>query len=167
MKKLLVSLFVLAVAFVASSTAALAQTETSAGVNVDTDVALLRRDLRADKKKLIALNVPLTETEATKFWPLYDQYAAAMSKHYDEFYALIKEYAQKQKTITDAEATSMLTKWADLQVRLTQTRAKHIPIITTAIPGRKAALFFQIDRRLYALMDLQIAMQVPLLIQEK
>ena len=167
MKKLLVSFFVLAVAFVATNTTAMAQTETAAGINIDTDVALLRRDLRAEKKKLIALNVPLTDVEATKFWPLYDQYAADMSKVFDEFYALIKDYAQKQKTITDAEATSMLNKWADLQVRLTQTRQKHIPIIATAIPGRKAALFFQIDRRLYSLMDLQIAMQVPLLIQEK
>ena len=167
MKKLLVSFFVLAVAFVTTNSTALAQTETANGVNIDTDVALLRRDLRSEKKKLIALNVPLTETEATKFWPLYDRYAADMSKHYDEFYALIKEYAEKQKTITDAQAATMLNKWADIQVRLTQTRQKHIPIIETAIPGRKAALFFQIDRRLYALMDLQIAAQVPLMIQEK
>ena len=164
MKKLVVSVFALAIAFVASSTA-FAQTQTSAGVNVDTDVELLRRDLRADKKKLIALNLPLTETEATKFWPLYDQYAADMSKHYDEFYALIKDYAQKQKTITDSEASQMLNKWADLQVKLTQTRQKHIPMIERAVPGRKAALFFQIDRRLYALMDLQVSMQVPLLTQ--
>lgn len=167
MKQLLVSLFVLAVALVGSGSSALAQTETAAGVNVDTDVALLRRDLRTDKKKLIALNLPLTETEATRFWPLYDQYAAEMSKNYDDFYALIKEYAQKQKTITDDEATRMLSKWADIQVRLTQTRQKNIPIIQTAIPERKAALFFQIDRRLYALMDLQVSMQVPLMIQEK
>ena len=164
MKKSVVSVFALAIAFVASSTA-FAQTQTSAGVNVDTDVELLRRDLRADKKKLIALNLPLTETEATKFWPLYDQYAADMSKHYDEFYALIKDYAQKQKTITDSEASQMLNKWADLQVKLTQTRQKHIPMIERAVPGRKAALFFQIDRRLYALMDLQVSMQVPLLTQ--
>jgi hypothetical protein len=167
MRKLFVSSIILAVVFVATNSAAVAQTETAAGVNVDTDVALLRRDLRADKKKLIALNLPLTEIEATKFWPLYDQYAAEMSKHYDEFYALIKDYASKQKTITDDEATLMLNKWADIQVKLTQTRQKHIPIVERAIPGRKAALFFQIDRRLYAVMDLQVSNQVPLLIQER
>jgi hypothetical protein len=167
MKKLLVSFFVLAIAFVATNSAALAQTETAAGVSVDTDVALLRRDLRADKKKLIALNLPLTETEATQFWPVYDQYAADMAKHNDEFYALIKDYVQKQKTITDAEATSMIAKWADLQVRQSQTRQKYITLVEKVLPGRKAALFFQIDRRLYALMDLQTSMQLPLLIQEK
>jgi hypothetical protein len=165
MKRLIVSFFVLALVCVTAHSSAVAQTETSAGVNVDTDIALLRRDLRADKKKLIALNVPLTETEATKFWPVYDEYAAAMSRNYDEFYALIKDYAQKQKTITDAEATGMIAKWADIQVKLTQTRQKYIPIVEKIIPGRKAALFFQIDRRLYALMDLQISMQVPLMVQ--
>jgi hypothetical protein len=165
MKKWIVSFFVLAVAFLTINSSALAQTETSVGVNVDTDIALLRRDLRTDKKKLIALNLPLTETEATKFWPIYDEYAAVMSKNYDEFYMLIKDYAQKQKTITDAEATSMIVKWADIQVKLTQTRQKWIPIVEKVIPGRKAALFFQVDRRLYALMDLQISMQVPLMVQ--
>jgi len=33
------------------------------------------------------------------------------------------------------------------------------------LPGKKAALFFQIDRRLYALMDLQTASEVPLVLQ--
>ena len=167
MKKLIVSFFVLAVAFVATNSTALAQTETAAGVNVETDVALLRRDLRADKKKLIAMNLPLTETVATKFWPVYDQYAAEMAKQNDEFYVLIKDYVQKQKTITDAEATSMIEKWADLQVKQSQTRIKYIPIVEKVISGRKAALFFQIDRRLYALMDLQTSMQLPLMLQEK
>ena len=166
MKKLIVSFFVLALLMAASSTA-LAQTETAAGVNVDTDVALLRRNLRSEKKQLIALNLPLTETEATKFWPVYDQYAVDMAKNNDEFYALIKEYALKQKTITDSEATSLISRWADLQVKVSQTRVKYIPLVEKVISGRKAALFFQIDRRLYALMDLQTSMQIPLVIQEK
>ncbi len=165
MKKLIFSCLVLTVAFVASNIPALAQRETATGVDVQTDLSLLRRDLRGDKKKLIALNLPLTETEATQFWPVYDEYAAAMSKHYDEFYGLIRNYAANQKTLTDAEADSMIKRWADIQVELSKTRQKYIPIVEKVIPARKAALFFQVDRRLYALMDLQVASQLPLLIQ--
>ena len=44
-------------------------------------------------------------------------------------------------------------------------RVKYIPLMEKAIPARKAALFFQIDRRLYALLDLQVASQIPLIIQ--
>ena len=153
------------VALAAPSSRRFAQTETATGVSVEKDLALVRRNLRAEKKKILAANVPLTETEATKFWPVYDQYAAEMSKHYDEFYAVIKEYAANQKTLTDAQAISMIKKWSDIQVEVAQTRQKWVPAIEKVIPGKKAALFFQIDRRLYALMDLQVASEIPLVIQ--
>ena len=165
MKKVVFSLIVLALAFMATNSTALAQRESTTGVEVETDVMLLRRDLRADKKQLIALNLSLTETEATKFWPVYDQYAAEMAKSNDEFYTLIKNYAANQKTLTDAEAATMIKRWADLQVELSQTRLKYIPLTEKVISARKAALFFQIDRRLYALMDLQVSSKLPLLLQ--
>jgi hypothetical protein len=165
MKKLILSILVLAVAFGMGNRTAVAQRETSAGVDIETDVVLLRRDLRADKKKLIALNLPLTETEATKFWPVYDEYAAEMAKHNDEFFLLIKDYAERQKVLTDTEAGNMIKRWADIQIKLMQTRQKYIPIVEKVIPGRKAALFFQIDRRLFLLMDLQTSSVLPLVAQ--
>ena len=165
MKKFIISILVLVAAFLATNITALAQTETAAGVEVETDVLLLRRNLRAEKKQLIALNLSLTETEATKFWPVYDRYAADIAKHNDEFYALIKDYAAKQKTLTDTEAANIIKRWAEIQVELSQTRQKYIPIVEQVITPRKAALFFQIDRRLYALMDLQVSSRLPLLLQ--
>ena len=165
MNKPLISLLALVLAFTAPTSSAIAQKETPTGYDVEKDIALLRRNLRSEKKKLIAANLPLTETEATKFWPVYDQYALDMSKHYDQFYALIKEYAAVQKTITDAQASDMLKRWGAMQVEIAQTRQKHIPLIEKVIAGRKAAHFFQIDRRLYALMDIQVAQEIPLVIQ--
>lgn len=165
MKKSIFSCLVLLVAVMAANSIAFAQKETPTGVSVETDLVLLRRDLRGEKKQLIALNLPLSETEATKFWPVYDQYAAEMAKHNDEFYGLIKEYAANQKSLTDAQAATMIKRWADIQVETTQTRVKYIPLVEKVISPRKAALFFQIDRRLYALMDLQTSAQLPLLIQ--
>jgi hypothetical protein len=156
---------VLVVALAAPSSISFAQTETATGVDVEKDLALVRRNLRAEKKKILAANVPLTEIEATKFWPVYDEYTAEMTKHYDEFYSVIKEYAANQKTLTDAQAISMVKRWSDIQVDMAKTRQKWVPMIEKVIPGKKAALFFQIDRRLYALMDLQVASEVPLVIQ--
>jgi len=164
MKSIFPSL-VLVMAVAAPNAVVVAQTETATGVSVEKDLALVRRNLRAEKKKLIALNVPLTEAEATKFWPVYDEYALAMSKHYDEFYAVIKDYAANQKTLTDAQAVDMIKRWSQIQVDLAQERQKFVPRIEKVIPGKKAALFFQIDRRLYALIDMQVASEVPLVIQ--
>ena len=155
----------MAVISLAAAGTAWAQTGPDKGVAIDTDIELMRRDLQNDKKKLIALNVPLTADEATKFWPVYDEYTAAMAKVNDEFYKVIKDYALNQKTLTDAQAVDMIKRWGDAQVRVAQTRLKYVPAIEKVIPGKKAALFFQVDRRLYALMDLQTAAHVPLVLQ--
>jgi hypothetical protein len=165
MKRVVLPCLVAALAVGAVPGAALAQRETAAGIEVDKDLALLRRNLRSEKKKLIALNVPLTDTEATKFWPAYDQYAAEMSTHYDQFYAVIKDYAANQKTLSDSAAMAMVKRWSDIQLDVAKTRQKYVPIVGKVIPGKKAALFFQVDRRLYELMDLQVASEVPLVAQ--
>ena len=161
--KVIFSCCVLALAFGAANLTALAQKETPTGVETEKDLALLRRDLRADKKQLIALNLPLTTDEATKFWPVYDQYVADITKVYDQFYAVIKEFAAKQKTISDAEAHDLTKQWSALLIQLAQTRQKWVPVIEGVIPARKAALFFHVDRRLYSLIELQVVSETPLL----
>jgi hypothetical protein len=41
-----------------------------------------------------------------------------------------------------------------------------VPIISTVLPGQKTATFFQIDRRIAMLIDLQLASEIPL-VQEQ
>jgi hypothetical protein len=165
MTKTVISCCVFVLAFTAFSIATFGQKETDSGITIDRDIALMRRDLRSEKKQIIAANVPLTDAEATKFWPVYDQYTADIAKHNDEFWALVKDYVANYKTMTDDQCNAMLKRWADIQVQREQTRQKYIPIVGKVIPGRKAALFFQIDRRLWELLDLQVSSQLPLVAQ--
>ena len=165
MKKQMFLILVLVFTFAITTGKAVAQQETATGIEIEKDLQLLRRNLRSEKKKIIAMNVPLTETEATKFWPVYDEYAASMTKHYDDFYEIIKEYAATQKTLTDAQAIDMVKRWSTIQVALAQTRQRYVSIVEKVLPGKKAAQFFQVDRRLYSLVDLQIASEIPLVIQ--
>jgi len=51
-----------------------------AGAISNTDIDLMRKDLRAQKKQIVAENLPLTPDEAVKFWPLYQQYTAETIK---------------------------------------------------------------------------------------
>jgi len=46
----------------------------------DDYIQLIRKDLRENKKSIVAESMRLTADEATKFWPVYDQYAAALAK---------------------------------------------------------------------------------------
>ena len=126
------------------------------------DVDLLRQDIRSKKKQLIAANLKLTEAEATKFWPVYDQYTQELIKINDAKYDLIKQYAQNWGAITDDQAMIWLRHWLDLDAAVTQLRSKYVPIVRGVLPGKKAATFFQLDRRISMMIDLQISSQLPL-----
>jgi hypothetical protein len=126
------------------------------------DVKLLRQDLRSQKKQLIAANLTLTDAESTKFWPVYDQFSAEMSTLGDQKLALIKEYAKGFGSLTDAQAQSLLNRSLALDDAATQLRIKYVPIINKVLPGTKTATFFQMERRISTLIDLQVASQIPL-----
>jgi len=146
------------------------QSSASAGQNnqatIDQDVTLLRQDLRSKKKQLIAANLKLSDTEAEKFWPVYDQYTADLTKLGDQKYALIKEYAQGYGKLTNDQALSLINRSLALDGQLVQLRIKYVPIFNKVLPGTKVATFFQMDRRISTLLDLQLASEIPLVQQQ-
>lgn len=129
----------------------------------DANIELMRQDVRAERKKIVAASMPLTETEATKFWPVYDRYVAETIKVNDVRFALLKEYAQNYETTTDAQADSFIKRWLALDQDNTQLRLKYISEFEKVISHKKTAMFFQIDRRISMMIELQLASQVPLL----
>ena len=126
------------------------------------DLQLLRKDLRLQKKQIVAANVTLTEVEAQKFWPIYDQYTTELAKITDTKISLIKEYAANYATLTDDQAQSIMERWTAADDAVVQLRIKYISILQKVLPGKKAALFFQVDRRIGTLIDLQLASEIPL-----
>jgi Spy/CpxP family protein refolding chaperone len=136
---------------------------TASGQNsVDQDVDLLRKDVRSQKKQIIAANLQLTDAQAEKFWPIYDQYTADLVKINDAKYAAIKQYAQNYDTLSDEQATALTKQIIAVDGQVAQLRERYVPIVGQVLPGKKAALFFQLDRRLVMLIDIQLATQIPM-----
>ena len=129
---------------------------------IDQDIKLLRENLRSRKKLIVAANMQLTGTEAEQFWPVYDQYAAELSKINDMKAALIEDYLQNLDTMNGEQAASYVRKRADVEESIMQLRLKYIPAFRKVLSGRQTALFFQIDWRVGLLIDMQLA-QMPLI----
>jgi hypothetical protein len=168
MRKKTMVLLVLASSWVLAVPAAHAQQSSGKDSQTvsDQDIKLMRQDIRSQKKQLVAANLKLTDAEATKFWPVYDQYSAETTKIGDQKYALINEYAQNFGSLTDEQAQSLTSRSLALDEATTQLRIKYVPIVNKVLPGTKTATFFQIDRRIAELIDLQLASQIPL-VQEQ
>lgn len=128
----------------------------------EAQIQLMRQDVRAERKKIVAANLPLTETEATKFWPVYDRYIGETIKVNDVRWALVKEYAQNYQNMTAQQASSYIKRWLALDGDNTNLRLKFIPEFEKVISPQKTAMLFQIDRRVGMMIELQLASQVPL-----
>jgi hypothetical protein len=126
------------------------------------DVDMFRKDVRSQKKQIIAANMNLTDQEAQKFWPVYDQYTNELVQINNKKYEAIKEYAQNYATLTDDQAAKLTRDAIEVDQSVAQLRQKYIPIFTKAVSGKKTAQFFQLDRRLVMVIDLQIASGIPL-----
>src|SRR5713226_911143 len=137
-------------------------TDNTADAITDQQLALLRRDIRSIKKQLIAANLTLTDSEATKFWQVYEEYSADMGKIIDTRTAIIKEYSNEYGTLTDAQADSLIRRWLDADIELAKLRQRYVPIFRKILSGKKVATFFQLDRRISMMVDLQITSQLPL-----
>jgi Spy/CpxP family protein refolding chaperone len=133
----------------------------AAGPTLEQDIQLLRSDIRSTKKQLIAENMKLTDAQAEKFWPVYDAYTQETTKLGDARYALVKEYAQSYVNMTDAEADSLVEKMATLDVQTATLRQEWVPKFRKVLTGKQAALFFQLDKRINLLLDLQFAANIP------
>jgi hypothetical protein len=129
----------------------------------EAELDLLRKDIRDQKKQIVAANLPLTGDEAAKFWPVYGDYTAETIKINDARYALIKAYAANYTGMTDAQASEFIKGWLATDTDASKLRTKYVPIFEKILPPKKTAMFFQIDRRLGMMIELQLASMLPLL----
>jgi hypothetical protein len=124
---------------------------------------MMRKDIRSQRKQIIAANMKLTALEAEKFWPVYEQYVSDLVKINGTKYALIKQYVETRGALTDTEAETAVNQWVGVDQSVAELRKRYIPIFRKVLSPRNTALFYQLDRRVQLLIDLQLASSLPMI----
>jgi hypothetical protein len=144
-------------------TPAAAQTSQAEKKNTEQYIELVRRDLRQEKREIIGEALALKQTEADAFWPVYERYEAELNRLGDEKLALINDYADNYKTMTDAKAGELTRKAIDLDILRTSLLQQYLPQFQKALTNRRAAQFYQVEMPLLKIVDLQIASKLPMM----
>jgi hypothetical protein len=121
----------------------------------------MRADMRADKVAIITDAMKFTPQESTAFWPIYKKYEFDLSKLNDGRVALIKTYADKYTTMTDADAKAMAEKSFNLESSRVDLKKQYFKEFSKAMPATTVARFFQLEHRLDLLVDLKLASELP------
>lgn len=117
---------------------------------------------RAERKAIVGQNMDLTPAEAKGFWPLYDQYEAKMDKIEDRHIREVRDFARHYANLTEADAKKKLDETVAIAQARIDVQKDFIPKFRAVMPQVKVTRFFQIDNKLHALVQCQIAQMVPL-----
>jgi hypothetical protein len=145
------------------TSAAVAQTATTGQTGTDTDIALLRSDVQAQRTDVVAHTMQFNDADAKNFWPLYREYANKEQVIGDQRVSAIKDYASQYDAMDDSQADGLVGRMLMFDKSRTELRAEYYPKFKKAIGAKQAAKFLQVDNRLNLLVDLQIANAIPII----
>ncbi len=142
------------------ATPALAADDKAADV---TDMAALRTAVKTDKKALVEATLKLTPAEAKKFWPIYDAYQRNLDMTNRQRVVIVEALIVRDKPMTDLYARNLanellLADESEIKARRTmQTK------VLKAVPAKKAARYIQLESKIRATVQYDIAQTIPLI----
>jgi hypothetical protein len=139
-----------------------AAAQSSSGHHTKTQRQLDIAAARADRKAIVGANMNLTNGQAKAFWPLYDAYEAKMDKLDDRHAAEVKAYAEHYQTLTDEDATNKLDEVIAIKQARLDVQKEFLPKFRAALSSINTTRFYQIDNKLSAMIQCDIAQIVPL-----
>jgi hypothetical protein len=117
---------------------------------------------KAERKAVVGQNMTLTATQAKAFWPLYNLYEARMDRIEDRHIRELKNYVSTYNNLTDTDANQKLDEVIAIQQARLDTQKEYVPRFRAALPGVLVTRFFQIDNKMRAMVQCNIAQMVPL-----
>ncbi len=130
--------------------------------NLKAYIDLMRQDVKKEKVNILTDMMDLSPEEAAKFWPVYNQYDAALTKLADERLAFIRMYASSYASLTDETAAKIATGLMDVEGRRHELRKQYFERISKALTAKDAARWLQIEAQIERIIDLQILSSLPI-----
>lgn len=144
----------------ASQTSASAAQPSDAEIKREMDA--MREEIRTNRKKIIAGGLDLTTEENQKFWPLYAEYRDLSAKQTDRLTNIIIEYAKNYNTLTDSQASKLITDYATYDQDRLNLRAEYLKKFAAFLPPRKLMRYFQMEHKLDTIVNYDLAASIPL-----
>jgi hypothetical protein len=144
---------VLGISFIASG-AAFGQTATQ--------LELTREVVQTERKALVAANLELGEKDADAFWPVYNKYQEKLREVNDRRARLVQRFLQDYEVLTEDQARAMINEWLSIQKDRVGLKRSYARRFRKVLGAKRALRFYQIDNKLDAIIDIELAAAIPL-----
>ena len=126
-------------------------------------IQMLRQEVGKDRREIVKANMLLTNSEAARFWPLYDEYRGEMNKIGDKRVKLITDFAANRDSMSEDEGLRLLKERLDIEKEKNDVRGDYVKKFNKELSARTTARFFQIDQKLDAAVEAALAARIPLI----
>jgi len=135
--------------------------------SVDSAIEVARAGMQADRTTIIGAAMNFNENEGAAFWPIYRQYERERSTLDDGRVAVIKEYTKSYPNLSSSDAKAMAERMFEFDARLAELKKKYFKKFNKVLPALTVTKFFQLERRIDLMMDMQVESSLPPLTQAK
>jgi hypothetical protein len=104
----------------------------------------------------------LTEGESRAFWPVYNEYVQELRKVNDRRVRLITDYATTYENLTEMQAKAFLKEAVEIEKAYAALKESWIPKFAEVLTPKMTARFFQIENKLDAIIEYELAAEIPL-----
>jgi hypothetical protein len=160
MKKSLLALL-LGAAFAAALAAAPAALAQDKAVDV-TDMAALRTAVKNDKRAFVEATLKLTPAEAKRFWPIYDAYQRNLDMTNRQRVVVVEDLISLDKPLSDLYARNLANELLLADESEIKARRAMQSKVMKAIAPNKAARYVQLESKIRATQQYDIAQTIPL-----
>ncbi len=130
-----------------------------------TDMQALQAAVRADKRGYVASTLALSDAEAAKFWPVYDTYQRQLELANRRRSVALVGVAGLGPTIGDLHARNVVKELVAADDTELKARRTLRDRVMKALPARKAIRYLQLESKIRAAQDYDLATTIPLLRQ--
>lgn len=153
MKKTVFALVMLVAALIAPTFAHAASTDA---------MQTVRDRARADKKQYVAETLALSDAEGKKFWPVYTAYQRDLDAVEARTAVLMKGYVEHGDQASSAYALQVYNETLAIDAERARILKVYGPRVRKALGPVKALRFLQLEEKIRAAADYDVAGQMPL-----
>jgi hypothetical protein len=129
-------------------------------ISVD-EISYIKDALKKEKKELVKEYMKLNDAEASKFWPLYDEFQNQRSGLNRERLQLIKDYGAQYDMLTGDQAKSLAKRALKNDKANLKLKSKYFNKISKKVGGLKAAQYMQLEDYFQTLVRYEIQDAIP------
>jgi hypothetical protein len=131
--------------------------------NLEEYIAQLRQDVFTRKVDILGHTLQLSPADAGKFWPIYAAYSSELIELSNIRQRVFHDFAAQYPSIDDRTSDDLARRMLSFYARRDALLQRYYQVVKDQLGSKMAARFLQLETRLTAIHDLQIAAETPLL----